>query len=155
MKLTTNVTWLFLSAVGNDIFCFLFHRMFFMTLTESTKICYISDTVTCTVKLNIKDAFLENHSLPENVYIVNELQSEIKRSITWRIFYLVTEGWIPVTLSPLWEKTGLMLMKVGIIKFHNSWSYQNYFWNFLRQTLKFFWNEADNWCTLTVSFSSR
>ena len=53
-----------------------------MTLTESTKICYISDTVTCTVKLNIKDAFLGNNSLPENVYIVNELQSEIKRSIT-------------------------------------------------------------------------
>ena len=91
-----------------------------MTLTESTNICYISDTVACTVKLNIKDTFLGSNIFPENVYIVNELQSEIKRSITWRIFYLVTEGRIPVTLSPLWEILGLMLMKVGIIEFGNS-----------------------------------
>ena len=53
-----------------------------MTLTESTNICYVSDRVACTVKLNIKDTFLENNGFPENVYIVNELQSEIKRSIT-------------------------------------------------------------------------
>ena len=53
-----------------------------MTLTESTNICYVSDRVACTVKLNIKDTFLENNGFPENVYIVNELQSEIKRYIT-------------------------------------------------------------------------
>ena len=109
-----------------------------MTLTESTNICYISDTVACTVKLNIKDTFLGSNIFPENVYIVNELQSEIKRSITWRIFYLVREGRIPVTLSPLWEILGLMLMKIGVIEFGHSWIHQNYFWNFLRQTSKFF-----------------
>ena len=53
-----------------------------MALNELTNICYISDTVACTVKLNIKDTFLGNNGLPENVYILNELQSEIKRSIT-------------------------------------------------------------------------
>ena len=53
-----------------------------MTLAESTNVCYITDTVACTVKLNIKDTFLGNNGFPENVYIVNELQSEIKRSIT-------------------------------------------------------------------------
>ena len=53
-----------------------------MALNESTNICYISDTVACTVKLNIIDTFLGNNGLPENVYILNELQSEIKRSIT-------------------------------------------------------------------------
>ena len=52
-----------------------------MTLTESTNICYISDTAARTVKLNIKETFLLNNGFPENVYIVNELQSEIKRSI--------------------------------------------------------------------------
>ena len=34
-------------------------------------------------------------------------------------FFLVREGWIPVTLSSLWETLGLMLSKVGIIKFGN------------------------------------
>ena len=53
-----------------------------MTLTESKKICYISDRVACTVKLNIKETFLGNNGFPENVYIVNELQSEIKIYIT-------------------------------------------------------------------------
>ena len=43
-----------------------------MTLTESTKIFYISDRVACTVKLKIKETFLGNNGFPENVYIVNE-----------------------------------------------------------------------------------
>ena len=51
-----------------------------MTLTELTNICYISDTVACTVKLNIKETFLLNNGSPKKVYMVNELQSEIKRS---------------------------------------------------------------------------
>ena len=90
-----------------------------MTLTESTNICYISDIVASTVKLNIKETFLGNNGFPAKVYIVNGLQSEIKRPMTWRIYYLVKEGRIPVTLSPLWEPLGLMLSKVGIIKFGN------------------------------------
>ena len=152
MKLTTDVTWLLLSAVDN-VFINLFFmlQVLTMTLTESTNICYINDTV----KL-IKKAFLGNNGFPANIYIVNGLQSEIKRPITWRIFYLVREGQIPVTLSQLWKTLGLMLRKVGIIKFDNpSWIYQNYFWNSLRQTSKFIWNEVDNWCNFTVCFSSR
>ena len=62
-----------------------------MTLTESTKICYISNRVVCRVKLNIKDTFLGNNGFLGNVYIVNELQSEIKRSITLTNF-LFSEG---------------------------------------------------------------
>ena len=147
MNLTTDICWLLLSIVDDVIFFFfLFDRIFFMTLTESTKICYISDRVVCTVELNIKGNFLGNNGFPENVYIANEMQSEIKRSIIWWIFYLVREGRIPVTLSPLWETLGLMLIRVGIIKFGNpSWIHQDYFWNFLKQTSKFIWNEVDNW----------
>ena len=66
------------------------------------------------------------------------------------------EGWIPVTLSPLWETLELMLSKFGIIKFDNPlWVHQNYFWNSLRQTSKFIWNEVDNWSNFSVSFSCR
>ena len=78
-----------------------------ITLTESMNICYISDRAACTVKLNIKENFLGNNDFPANVYIVNGLQSDIKGPITRRIYYLVREGLIPVTLSPLWETLGL------------------------------------------------
>ena len=53
-----------------------------MTLTESTNICYISDIVASTVKLNIKETFLGNNGFLAKVYIVNGLQSEIKRPMT-------------------------------------------------------------------------
>ena len=52
-----------------------------MTLIELTNICYIHDIVACTVKL-IKEIFLGNNGFLANVYIVNGLQSEIKRPIT-------------------------------------------------------------------------
>ena len=52
-----------------------------MTLTESKNICDISDRVACTAKLNIKETFLGNNGFPADVYIVNGLQSEIKRPI--------------------------------------------------------------------------
>ena len=59
---------------------------------------------------------------------MNGMQSEIKRPITWRIYYLMREGRIPGTLSPLWEILGLMLSRAGIIKFGSpSWIHQNYF----------------------------
>ena len=32
-----------------------------MKLTESTNICYISDSVACKIKRNIKDTFLEEN----------------------------------------------------------------------------------------------
>ena len=44
-----------------------------MTLAESTNTCYITDTVACTVKLNIKDTFLGDNGFPVNVYIVNKV----------------------------------------------------------------------------------
>ena len=34
-----------------------------MKLTESANICYISDRVSCTIKQNIKENFLENNGL--------------------------------------------------------------------------------------------
>ena len=57
-------------------------RVLTMILTESTNMCYISDRVSCTVKLNIKETFLGNNGFPADVSIVNGLQSEIKRPIT-------------------------------------------------------------------------
>ena len=65
---------------------------------------------------------------------------------------------IPATLSPLLDSInlGLMLSKIDIIKFGNpSWIHQNYFWNSLRQTSKFTWNEIDNWCNFAASFMSQ
>ena len=31
-----------------------------MKLTESTNICYVSGTVTCTIKINVKETFMGN-----------------------------------------------------------------------------------------------
>ena len=61
MKFTADVILLILSAVNNDIF-FLFStlQMWTMKLTESMNICYISDRVACTIKVNIKESFMEN-----------------------------------------------------------------------------------------------
>ena len=89
-----------------------------MTLTELANIFYINDIVASTVKL-MKETFLGNNGFLANVYIVNGLQLEIKRLMTWRNFYLVREGRIPVTLSPLWETLGLMSRKFGLLKFGN------------------------------------
>ena len=33
-----------------------------MKLTESTNICYVSDMVTCTIKMNVKQTFMGNDS---------------------------------------------------------------------------------------------
>ena len=61
MKFTADVILLILSAVNNDIF-FLFStlQMWTMKLTESMNICYISDRVACTIKMNIKESFMKN-----------------------------------------------------------------------------------------------
>ena len=61
MKFTADVILLILSAVNNDIF-FLFStlQMWTMKLTESMNICYISDRIACTIKVNIKESFMEN-----------------------------------------------------------------------------------------------
>ena len=52
-----------------------------MKLTEPTKICYISDRIACTIKVNIKETFLRNNTFAANVYVVNELPSENERPI--------------------------------------------------------------------------
>ena len=33
-----------------------------MTLTESTNICYVSETIACTVIMNVNETFMENDS---------------------------------------------------------------------------------------------
>ena len=109
--MTTSVTLVLLSAEDNDFF--LMSQVLTMKLTESANICYISDRVSCTIKQNSKENFLENNGLLE-----------------------FSEGrFIPATLSPLLDSftLGLMLSKIDIIKFGNpSWIHQNCFWNSLR-----------------------
>ena len=53
-----------------------------MKLTESMNIFYISDRVAGRIKLNIKETFLGNKCFVPNVYLVNGLQSENKRTTT-------------------------------------------------------------------------
>ena len=36
-----------------------------MKLTKSTNICYVSDTVACTIKMNVKETFMGNYSFPK------------------------------------------------------------------------------------------
>ena len=60
IKLTTDVTSLLLSAVNNFFFM---SQVWTMKLTESTNICYVSDAVTCTVKMNFRETFMGNDSL--------------------------------------------------------------------------------------------
>ena len=73
MKFTADVILLILSAVNNDIF-FLFStlQMWTMKLTESMNICYISDRVACTIKVNIKESFMKNSGfLQMDLYSTN------------------------------------------------------------------------------------
>ena len=51
MKLTADVILLFLSAVNNMFF--FMSQVWTMKLTESTNICYVSDRVACTIKMNV------------------------------------------------------------------------------------------------------
>ena len=61
MKLTTDVTLLFLLAVDNGIFVYFFmSQVWTMKLTESTNICHSSDRFATAIKLNIKEIFMGN-----------------------------------------------------------------------------------------------
>ena len=62
MKLITDVTLLFLVAVINIYLGFFMSHGWTMKLSESTNICYVSDTVACTIKVNVKETFVENDS---------------------------------------------------------------------------------------------
>ena len=61
IKLTTNVTLLFLSIV-NNLCLFFTSQVWTMKVTESTNVCYVSDTVACTIIMNIKETFMGNDS---------------------------------------------------------------------------------------------
>ena len=39
-----------------------------MKLTESTSICYASDRVACTIKVNVKETFIGNYSFRKCLY---------------------------------------------------------------------------------------
>ena len=55
MKLATDVTLLFLSVAGSDIFAhFFMSQIWTMKLTESTNTCHFSDNFDHTIKMNIK-----------------------------------------------------------------------------------------------------
>ena len=56
-----------------------------MKLTESINICYISDRVACTIKMNIKEALMGNDGFLQMFSEVNGLQSENNRPITSQI----------------------------------------------------------------------
>ena len=58
MKLTADVTLLFLSVV--NVFLFFMLQGWNMKLTESTNICCTSDRVACIIKMNIKETFMGN-----------------------------------------------------------------------------------------------
>ena len=60
MKLTTDVTLLFLSVENNMFVYFLCYLGWNIKLTESTNICCTSDRVACTIEINIKEAFMGN-----------------------------------------------------------------------------------------------
>ena len=64
MKLTAGITLLLLSAVVNNMYIFFMSQVMAKKLTESTRICYISDGVPCTIKWNIKETFLEINGFP-------------------------------------------------------------------------------------------
>ena len=63
MKLTADVTLLFVSVLNNMyLFCFLMSFVWTIKLTESTNICYVNDTVACTIKMNVNQTFMGNDS---------------------------------------------------------------------------------------------
>ena len=62
MKLTTDVTLLFLLAVDNGIFVYFLCQVWIMNLNESIDISYVSVRVSRTFKVNIKETFMGNDS---------------------------------------------------------------------------------------------
>ena len=71
MKLTTDATLLFLSAVNNIYLIFFFFFMsqvWTMKLTEWRTICFANDRVACTIKMNVKETFIRNDSFHKCLY---------------------------------------------------------------------------------------
>ena len=57
-------------------------QMWTIKLTESMNNCCTSDRAVHTVKVNMKERFVGNEWFPENIYVVNKLQSPNKRTST-------------------------------------------------------------------------
>ena len=78
------------------IYLFIFMpEVFTVESTESVNFFYITHRVTCTIKLNIKETFLENKSLWQMfIWWMDCMQSENKRPTNWQIYHLVREGWL-------------------------------------------------------------
>ena len=91
-------------------------QMWTLKFPESTNICYISDRVACTIKVNIRETFIGNTGFLQRFMRFMDCSQGIK-DITLKIWYLVRGRQIPVTLSPLWVTLGPMLSKVDLIKF--------------------------------------
>ena len=119
MKLTANVTWLFLSAVNKIYLFFLSHRCGLWN--KLNQWIFVMLVIGLLVLLKWMSKRLSWEMIVFwNVYVVNGLQSESKRPIAWEIECLVMkEGWIPAAMSPLWETLRPMISKVDDIKFFN------------------------------------
>ena len=50
------------------MFVFFMSKVWTMKLTESKSICYASDRVACTIKINVKETFTENDSFRKCLY---------------------------------------------------------------------------------------
>ena len=68
MKLTTDINLLFLSTVNNVYLGFFMSQVWTMRLTESTNICYVSEMVAYTTKMNVKETFMGNDSFLKYFY---------------------------------------------------------------------------------------
>ena len=52
----------YLSLFSLSLYIYIMSQVWTMKLTESTNICYVSDMVTCTIKMNVKQTFMGNDS---------------------------------------------------------------------------------------------
>ena len=57
-------------------------QVWLINITESTNIFYINDRTPGTIKVNIKERFMGNDGFPQNIYVVNGLQSDNKKPVT-------------------------------------------------------------------------
>ena len=90
MKLITDVTLLFVSAVDNGYICLLFmSQVWTMKLTESMNICYVCVRVSCTIEVNIKETFMGNDPF-------------LQIFISWMLCSQRRERRIPATMGKPW-----------------------------------------------------
>ena len=84
MKLTADITWLFLSAVNTEIFVvFFLLQMLTIKSTESTNNFCPSDRAVRAGKVNIKERFIENDGFLQILMWWINCSQKIK--VTWQI----------------------------------------------------------------------